>query len=90
MRKTSIEIRLECERATFHKPRSVFLLRIEQVLHAALVRRIGCGQARGSQRKQRPACGVRTAAHRRQIGPAAIRPLRSQKILHAALDYLTV
>src|SRR5688572_28978322 len=72
-RKTALEIRLELGCAAAHVPRAVRPLRAEQVLHPALIRRVGSRQnAAFPKRPQGFASSIGIACEIAILRPAAI------------------
>ncbi len=87
MRESSFEIRLESQRARAQgEPRSVGLLMIQQILHAALIHRIGHRHSGMIERNQRTPSGICAARDGGHVAPSAIGALQRDHILPRLRD----
>ena len=75
----ALEVDLRGQRARVHEPRAIRELRVEQVAHAALIRRRLRGNTRFVQRHQHLAGGIGVTGAVVELRPAAVRLLRGEQ-----------
>ena len=82
----AFEIWLEFGRATLDVPRSVAVLRTEQILNRLPVRRGASGYSQFMQGVEHLARAIRVAAEVRGLRPAAVRILHGEEFLESGTD----